>query len=214
LIRGDDKSQTISKTRDFIKNTLTEVGLGDTFTDEESSQIANIVADYMEEIDNIKKEVADSNPADVATYWKRFNKKLKDKENDFKQRLGDIITEEHAAALIGKNNVKNLVQKSGVKVESLMSAIEIANNIRTNESLNDLEHNKQFYDDKGEPKFVTSKGTQNPDDYSITFRTKRTAGRTGGGCQLSFTGDGEPAPIELTDDGQTIDASTGEVRDV
>ena len=214
LIRGDDKSQTISKTRDFIKNTLTEVGLGDTFTDEESSQIANITADYMEEIDNIKKEVEDSNPADVATYWKRFNKKLKDTENDFKQRLGDVITEEHAAALIGKNNVKNLVQRSGVKVESLMSAIEIANNIRTNESLNDLEHNKQFYDDKGEPKFVTSKGTQNPNDYSITFRTKRTAGRTGGGCQLSFTGDGEPAPTQLTDDGQAIDTATGEVKGV
>ena len=95
-----------------------------------------------------------------------------------------------------------------------MSAIEIANNIRTNESLNDLEHNKQFYDENDEPRFVTSKGTQNPDDYSITFRTKRTAGRTGGGCQLSFTGDGEPAPTQLTDDGQAIDTATGKVREV
>ena len=125
--------------------------------------------------------------------------------------MGGIITEEHAASLIGKNNAKNLVQSGGVKVEALMSAIEIANNIRTNESLNDLEHNKQFND---EPKFVTSKGTQNPDDYSITFRTKRTAGRTGGGCQLSFTGDGKPAPTDLTDDGLAIDVETGKVKEV
>ena len=26
-----------------------------------------------------------------------------------------------------------------------------------------------------------------PDDYSITFRTKRTAGRTGGGCQSTLS---------------------------
>ena len=143
-----------------------------------------------------------------------FGEKLKEIEKDYKSRLGDIITTEHASALIGENNAKNLVQSGGVKVEALMSAIEIANNIRTNESLNDLEHNKQFYDENGEPRFVTSKGTQNPNDYSITFRTKRTAGRTGGGCQLSFTGDGEPAPTQLTDDGQAINTETGEVRQV
>ena len=51
-------------------------------------------------------------------------------------------------------------------------------------------------------------------DSSITFRTKRTAGRTGGGCQLSFTGDGEPAPTQLTDDGQAIATATGEVKEV
>ncbi len=214
LIKGEDKSSTVSKTENFIKDTLNEVNLGNTFTDEETSKISIIVADYMEEINRIKKEVSDSNPADVGTYWKRFSKKLEDVEDDYKKRLGDVITTEHASSLIGKNNAKNLVQKGGVKVEALMSAIEIANNIRTNESLNDLEHNKQFYDENDEPKFVTSKGTQNPDDYSITFRTKRTAGRTGGGCQLSFTGDGEPAPTQLTDDGQAIDTATGEVKGV
>jgi len=212
LIRGEDKSATVSKTENFIKDTLNEVNLGDTFTDEEVSKISIIVSDYMEEIDRIKEEVKDETP--VSRKWKLFGEKLKDMEKEYKEKLGGVITEEHAAALIGKNNAKNLVQQGGVKVEALMSAIEIANNIRTNESLNDLEHNKQFYDENDEPKFVTSKGTQNPDDYSITFRTKRTAGRTGGGCQLSFTGDGKPAPIQLTDDGQAIDTATGEVKGV
>ena len=92
--------------------------------------------------------------------------------------MGKVVTKEHAAALIGENNASNLVQTGGVKVEALMSAIEIANNIRTNNSLLELEHNKQYYDENGKPKFVTDVGTKDPNDYSITFRTKRTAGRT------------------------------------
>ena len=214
LIKGKDKGETKSKTKNFIEETLNEVNLGDTFSEEEIIKISTITADYMEEIDRIKKEVSDANPPDKKAYWELFSQKLDEIEGDYKQRLGEVVTVEHAAALIGENNAKNLVQKGGVKVEALMSAIEIANNIRTNESLNDLEHNKQFYDENGEPNFVTSKGTQNPDDYSITFRTKRTAGRTGGGCQLSFTGDGKPAPVDLTDDGEVIDAKTGEVKEV
>ena len=76
-----------------------------------------------------------------------FNKKLSEIEGDYKKILGEAVTLEHAAALVGKNNAKNLVQSGGVKVEALMSAIEIANNIRTNESLYHLEHNKQYYDE-------------------------------------------------------------------
>ena len=78
----------------------------------------------------------------------------------------------------------------------------------------ELEHNKQYYDENGKPKFVTDKGTQNPNDYSITFRTKRTAGRTGGGCQLSFTGDGTPAKNNLQDDGSLTSGETGEEIEV
>jgi len=212
LIRGANKEETKSKTKSFIEKTLSEVDLGDTFSEEETSEISSVVSDYMEEVDKIKEETKDESP--VSRRWKLFGQKLKEIEKDYKEKLGGIVTEEHAASLIGKNNAKNLVQSGGVKVEAFMSAIEIANNIRTNESLNDLEHNKQFYDENDEPKFVTSKGTQNPDDYSITFRTKRTAGRTGGGCQLSFTGDGKAAPTDLTDDGLAIDAETGKVKEV
>jgi len=214
LIKGKNKEQTKEKTKNFIKGTLTEVGLGDVFSDEDLDEISDITADYMDEIDNIKKELSKMKFPDEASKWKEFGKRVAAIENDFKKRLGKVVSLEQAAALIGENNAKNLVQSGGVKPEALMSAIEIANNIRTNESLNDLEHNKQFYDENGEPKFETSRGTQNPNDYSITFRTKRTAGRTGGGCQLSFTGDGKPAPTELTDDGSAIDVETGKVKEV
>jgi hypothetical protein len=209
LIRGENKEETKEKTKGFIKKTLTEVGLGDTFSDNEIDEISNISADYMEEIDTIKKELDDANLPDASAYWKEFSKRIKTIESGYKERMGKVVTKEHAAALIGENNAPNLVQSGGVKVESLMSAIEIANNIRTNDSLLELEHNKQYYDENGKPKFVTDKGNKNPNDYSITFRTKRTPGRTGGGCQLSFTGDGTPPKNNLQDDGSLTSGETG-----
>jgi len=216
LIKGESKEETKEKTANFIKTTLgdPDVNLGTTFSNEEIDEISELTSEYMDEIDKIKKEVADSNPADKEQYWKRFGKKLAKFEGKYKKRLGKIITVEKASELIGENNAKNLVQKAGVKVEALLSAIEIANNIRTNKTLQELEHNKQFYDKDNKPQFVTSKGTNNPDDYSITFRTKRTAGRTGGGCQLSFTGDGKAAENNIQSDGSLTNAQTGEEVEV
>ena len=63
----------------FIKKTLTEVGLGETFSDDEIDEISNISADYMEEIDTIKKELDDANLPDASAYWKEFSKKVKGK---------------------------------------------------------------------------------------------------------------------------------------
>lgn len=214
LIKGESTEKTKEKTSNFIKSTLGEIGLGEIFSNDEISEISTIVADYMDEIDRIKKQISDANPADKTEYWKMFANELDKIEDKYKAKLGSIITKEHASALIGENNAGNLVQKAGVKVESLLSAIEIANNIRTNQTLTQLEHNKQYYDENGDPKFVTDNGTNNPNDYSITFRTKRTAGRTGGGCQLSFTGDGEPADIDLNDDGVAVDNKSGKEIDI
>ena len=214
LIKGKSKVETKEKTKTFIKDSLKEVGLGNVFSDDELDEVTNITADYMEEIDNIKKELSEMNFPDKESYWKEFGKRVANIEDKYKERMGKVITKEHAAALIGENNVPNLVQKGGVKVESLISAIEIANNIRTNDSLLELEHNKQYYDENGKPKFVTDRGTKNPNDYSITFRTKRTAGRTGGGCQLSFTGDGTPPKNNLQDDGSLTSTETGKEIEV
>ena len=213
LIKGENKEETKQKTKDWIKKSLQEVDLGDTFTEDELEQIAEITADYMEEIERIRELVKDLTPADVK--WETFTREMAKIDDKFRKRMGEVITEDHAAALIGKNNVKNLIERGGkVKPEALLSAIEIANNIRTNETLTELEHNKQFYDENNEPKFVTSKGTNDPNDYSITFRTRRTKGRSGGGCQLSFTGDGKPAEIDLKDNGEVLNADSGRIRAV
>ena len=213
LIKGENKKETKEKTKNWIKKTLQEVDLGDTFTEEEIEKIAEITADYMEEIERIQELTKDLKPANVK--WETFQREMKKIDDKFRKLMGGVITKEHAAALIGENNAGNLIERGGkVKPEALLSAIEIANNIRTNETLTELEHNKQFYDENNEPKFVTSKGTNDPNDYSITFRTRRTKGRSGGGCQLSFTGDGKPADVELKDGGEVLDSETGEIKEV
>tara|TARA_R100000773_G_C4219738_1_gene118367 strand:- start:2049 stop:3464 length:1416 start_codon:yes stop_codon:yes gene_type:complete len=213
LIKGENKKETKEKTKNWIKKTLQEVDLGDTFTEEEIEKIAEITADYMEEIERIQELTKDLKPAEVK--WETFQREMKKIDDKFRKLMGGVITKEHAAALIGENNAGNLIERGGkVKPEALLSAIEIANNIRTNETLTELEHNKQFYDENNEPKFVTSKGTNDPNDYSITFRTRRTKGRSGGGCQLSFTGDGKPADVELKDGGEVLDSETGEIKEV
>ena len=214
LIKGKSKVETKEKIKTFIKDSLKEVGLSDTFSDDDIVEISNIAADYMEEIDNIKKELSAMDFPNEGAKWKEFGKRINAIEGDYKKRMGKVVTKEHAAALIGENNASNLVQTGGVKVEALMSAIEIANNIRTNNSLLELEHNKQYYDENGKPKFVTDVGTKDPNDYSITFRTKRTAGRTGGGCQLSFTGDGKPVENNLQNDGSLTNVQTGVEEEV
>ena len=213
LIKGENKKETKEKTKNWIKKTLQEVDLGDTFTEEEIEKIAEITADYMEEIERIQELTKDLKPANVK--WETFQREMKKIDDKFRKLMGGVITKEHAAALIGENNAGNLIERGGkVKPEALLSAIEIANNIRTNETLTELEHNKQFYDENNEPKFVTSKGTNDPNDYSITFRTRRTKGRSGGGYQLSFTGDGKPADVELKDGGEVLDSETGEIKEV
>lgn len=210
LIKGKSKEETKEKTSKFISTSLEEVGISETFTSEETSKISTIIANYMEVIDKTKEQVKKSKPKNANQYWSRFGKKIDKKELPYVKKLGSIIDTEKASKLIGENNAKNLLQNGGVRVESLLSAIEIANNIRSNKTLNQLEHNKQFYNDNNEPEYVTDIGTQNPNDYSITFRTKRTSGRIGGGCQISYTGDGgEIGEYELKDGGKVIDQKTG-----
>jgi hypothetical protein len=75
LIRGKNKEQTKEKTKDFIKKSLTEVGLQNTFSDEELGEISNVTADYMDEIDNIKKELSKMKFPDEASKWRTISKK-------------------------------------------------------------------------------------------------------------------------------------------
>ena len=136
-------------------------------------------------------------------------------EEQSKRKMGKIMTPEKVAALVGENNVGNFLDRNGnVSPDAVMGMIEIANNIRTACEPEDspaygLSHNKQFYSDTGEPKSVTQDGSCNPNDYSITVRNHRTVGRSGGGIQLSYTGDGTPPETNVEDDGLRTNVETG-----
>jgi len=143
-------------------------------------------------------------------YYGLLSKRMKGIDDKYGKLMAEAVSDEQISTLIGPNNAKNLRRGKQINPAEMLSAIEISNNIRTNETLKSTEHNKQYFDKDGEPVFKTEKGTTNPDDWSITFRRKKTKGRSGGGCQLSFTGDGERPDTNLTDDGTVENIKTGE----
>ena len=159
--------------------------------------------------EKIKKELDDMGEMSKPDYYGLLAQRMKEVDKKYGKLMAEAVSDDQISALIGKNNAKNLRRSKLINPAEMLSAIEIANNIRTNETLESTEHNKQYFDKDGEPVFKTSKGTRNPDDWSITFRSKRTKGRAGGGCQLSFTGDGERPDTIITDDGTIENVETG-----
>jgi len=214
LYKGNTKEETIAKTKEFVLRSLAEIELSNIFTTAELNEYSTLVAEYTEIIENLKEELKSVNFPNQAKYWEEFNKRLAQSEKDYSAKMGKIMTEDKIAALIGKNNVGNAKSsRSGnVPVEVALCMINDANSIRTSDGFG-LSHNKQYYDTKGEPHFVTDKGNNDPNSYSITYRTKRTAGRAGGGPQYSYTGDGDTADYELDDSGNSYDSETGESVD-
>lgn len=186
LVLGNTPKETKQKTTKFIEDNLSEIGLGDTFSKEELSKITDITTKHAEKIKEIKKSLAGTNPTSL--FWDKFGKALDESENQLSKELGNLISDEQLAAIVGPNNVKTLRTGKGIKPQNLLGAIEISNNIKTSGGYG-LSHNKQYFDEKGVPMYVTEPGNDNIDDYSITYRDKRTKGRAGGGVQMSFSGD-------------------------
>ena len=214
LWRGDTDDETKEKTKSFVKTYLDEIELGDLFNDDELDEYATILTEYANEIDNIKSELR-KNPTlmqrgNADKYWGEFSSRLSKVEKVYSQRMGSIMTPDKIEKLIGKNNVGNARNTRGeVSPAVALCMINDANNIRTSDGYG-LSHNKQYYDDNGNPTAKTDDGTANPNDYSITYRMSRTAGRAGGGPQYSFSGDGEEVDVVAGKNGETYDRKTGE----
>ena len=212
--RGDTDGESKEKTKTFVSTYLEEIGLSDLFTEDELDEYSNILIDYANEIDNIKSELR-KNPALMARgasdkYWGEFSARLSKVEKAYSQKMGSIMTPDKIEKLIGKNNVGNARNTRGeVNPAVALCMINDANNIRTSGGYG-LAHNKQYYDDNGNPTAKTEEGTDNPNDYSITYRMSRTAGRAGGGPQYSFSGDGTEVDVVASNNGETYDRKTGE----
>lgn len=191
LIRGDGDTETQQKMQTFITSNLDAISkvipdADKAFTDGEKIKISKICQEYLSKIDGIKPKLGSSAFSDLATL-RDFNDEVEKLQKEFGSQLGQIVTPEKAVLIVGPNNAGELSKNGRVLPEHFLSAVEMAGSIATSDGFG-LEHNKQYYD-KGSPRFITERGTNNPDDYSIKFRTKRTGGRAGGGVQVSFSGD-------------------------
>jgi hypothetical protein len=195
LIKGETKEETTKKIEGLLKKSLLNQNLSDTFSDEELAEISTICSDYFYKLNELrnKLEIKLGNVS-ADTFWAEYQKELSKFKKEFQQKIQKIVTPEKLEKIVGKNNVPNF--KTRLTPDVFLSGVLLAENIRTSDGYG-LSHNKQFYDENGTPVSKTDKGTNNPDDYSLTIRNERTAGRNGGGIQMSFTGDGERPNGEL-----------------
>lgn len=200
LIAGDTKEETTKKTHDLLKKSLLNQNLTDVFEGDELNEIATICSEYYYKLNELRTKLEiELGNVSADTFWGEYQKELSKFKKEYAQQIQKIVTPEKLEKIVGKNNVPNF--KTRMTPDVFLAGVLLTENIRTSGGYG-LSHNKQYYDENKSPVSKTDKGTDNPDDYSLTIRNERTAGRNGGGIQMSFTGDGERPngeilPLEL-----------------
>ena len=195
LIAGDTKEETTKKTHDLIKKSLLNQNLSDVFEGDELNEIANVCSEYYYKLNELRTKLEiELGNVSADTFWGEYQKELSKFKKEYGQQIQKLVPTEKLEKIVGKNNVPNF--KTRMTPDVFLAGVLLTENIRTSGGYG-LSHNKQYYDENKSPVSKTDKGTDNPDDYSLTIRNERTAGRNGGGIQMSFTGDGERPNGEL-----------------
>ena len=198
LIEGETEEETQKKIQKLVKDSLMNQGLSDLFNQDELEELSKMCSEYFYKLQTARVKLqSEMGKVKADVFWGEYQKELSKFKKDFQVRIQKIVTADKLEKIVGKNNVPNF--KTRMTPDVFLSGVLLAENIRTSGGYG-LEHNKQYYDENGEPTTKTEKGTDNPDDYSLTIRNERTAGRNGGGIQMSFTGDGERPIGEILPD--------------
>ena len=189
LIKGETSEETQSKIKDVLSKSLNTQALSDLFTDEEMDSVSKICSDYFTKLEQTRTKLeSELGNVNADAFWGEFQKELGKFKKEYQLSIQKLVTTDKLEKLIGKNNVPNF--KTRLSPDVFLSSVLLTENIRSSMGYG-LSHNKQYYDENGQPHSKTDVGTDIPDDYSLTIRNERTAGRNGGGIQMSFTGDGE-----------------------
>ena len=189
LIKGETTEETQKKTKDVLSKSLNTQALSELFTDEELDSVSKICSEYFTKLEQTRiKLESELGNVNADAFWGEFQKELSKFKKEYQTSIQQIVTADKLEKIVGKNNVVNF--KTRLTPDVFLSAVLLTENIRSSGGYG-LSHNKQYYDENGQPHSKTDVGTDNPDDYSLTIRNERTAGRNGGGIQMSFTGDGE-----------------------
>ena len=195
LIQGETKEETQKKTKDLIKLSLQNQMLSDTFSDEELDKISEVCSDYFYELKTLREKLeAEMGNVGADTFWGEYQKRLSKFKKDYQKKIQELVPSDKLGKIVGENNIPNF--KTRLTPDVFLSGVLLAENIRTSSGYG-LSHNKQYYDENGKPVSKTDKGTAEPNDYSLTIRNERTAGRNGGGIQMSFSGDGNRPKGEI-----------------
>lgn len=189
LIAGETKEETTKKTNDLLKKSLMNQNLSDVFDENDLTEVSTICSEYYYKLNQLRTKLeTELGNVGADTFWGEYQKELAKFKKEYAQQIQKIVTPEKLEKIVGKNNVPNF--KTRMTPDVFLAGVLLTENIRSGGGYG-LSHNKQYYDENKSPVSKTDKGTDIPDDYSLTIRNERTAGRNGGGIQMSFTGDGE-----------------------
>jgi hypothetical protein len=195
LIAGETKEETTKKTKDLLKKSLLNQNLSELFTDSELTEVSEISSEYYYKLNQLRTKLeGELGNVSADVFWGEYQKELGKFKKDFAVRIQKIVTAEKLEEIVGINNVPNF--KTRLTPDTFLATTLLCDNIRTSGGYG-LSHNKQYYDENGTPVSKTNKGTADPNEYSLTIRNERTAGRNGGGILMSFSADGQRPTGEL-----------------
>lgn len=188
LAVNDDLVADKETTKKSIKSMIDEMpDVQGIFNDIELDEISNIVYESKERINQLKSQYEKDGKMDKVGWAKLQKDILKDPSLvELNSKLKDLVSVEKFSKLIGSRNGR-VASKYDFGAAHFISGLSLANQIVTSNGYEGVTHNKQYYDN-GTLKNTTVAGTTDRDEWYINFRMYRTAGRSGGGAQVSYIG--------------------------
>ena len=188
LAVNDDLVKDAETTKKSIKSMIDEMtDVQGIFDDKELTEISDVVYKSKERINQLKAQYEKNGKMDKVGWGKLQKDILKDPSLvELNTQLKSLVSVEKFSKLIGSRNGR-VADKYDFGAAHFISGLSLANQIVTSNGYEGVTHNKQYYDN-GVLKNTTVAGTTDRDEWYINFRMYRTAGRSGGGAQVSYIG--------------------------
>ena len=188
LAVNDDLVKDAETTKKSIKSMIDEMpDVQGIFDDKELTEISDVVYKSKERINQLKAQYEKDGKMDKVGWGKLQKDILKDPSLvELNTQLKSLVSVEKFSKLIGSRNGR-VASKYDFGAAHFISGLSLANQIVTSNGYEGVTHNKQYYDN-GVLKNTTVAGTTDRDEWYINFRMYRTAGRSGGGAQVSYIG--------------------------
>jgi hypothetical protein len=157
------------------------------FDNDEIENIADIVYKTKERVEELKARYETNGKIDKVGWEKLQKDILKDPTMvELNTKLKEVVSVDKFSKIIGSRNGR-VADKFDFGAAHFMTGLTLANQIVTSAGYDGVTHNKQYYNN-GTLKSSTVAGTIDRDEWYINFRMYKTAGRGGGGAQVSYIG--------------------------
>ena len=188
LAVNDELVSDLETTKSTIKSMIGEMpDIQSIFSDDEIGKISDVVTKTKERVEQLKARYEKDGKMDKVGWSKLQKDILKDPTMvELNSKLKKVVSVEKFSKIIGSRNGR-VASKYDFGAAHFMSGLSFANQVVTSNGFEGVTHNKQYYDN-GTLKNTTVAGTIDRDEWYINFRMYKTAGRGGGGAQISYIG--------------------------